>query len=79
MGVTPFIMVLIGCSQGSGPCETIATMPVAYVSEASCLGSRSEILSLTSDLGYARVTADCRPQASAVSRNSDVRRAIPTT
>lgn len=74
MGATPFIMVLIGCSQGPTSCETIATMPVAYVSEASCLGSRSEILSLSAELGYARVIADCRPQG-APSRESKLQNA----
>jgi hypothetical protein len=66
-------MVLMGCSQAPDACETIATLPVAYASESSCLESRSEILSLSPDLGYARVTADCRPQGTGQRRDTNLR------
>ena len=73
MAATAFVMVLLGCSQGMTSCETIATLPVAYASESSCIGSRSEILSLSSDLGYAHVVADCRPRGPAGPRESNLR------
>jgi hypothetical protein len=60
-------MILMGCSQNATSCETIATMPVAYASEASCRSSSSEILAASPSLGYARVYADCRPQSPATS------------
>ena len=77
MGVAPFVMVLIGCSQGASSCAPIATMPVAYASEASCLDARADILSLSSGLGYARVIAECRPHGSAAPRKANLR-TVPT-
>lgn len=64
MAVTPFVMVLFGCAQGPAACEAIATMPVAYASEASCLQAREDILSASPNLGFARVVAECRRQES---------------
>lgn len=58
-------MVLIGCAQGGDQCTPIATMPIAYRSAASCMSARSEMVAATSDLGYDRVVAECRPQATA--------------
>lgn len=60
MSAMSVVMVLIGCSQNASQCESVATLPVAYASMSSCLAARSEILSATSDLGYASVKAECR-------------------
>lgn len=60
---SPYLLILLGCSQGVGECQTIATLPLAYASQVSCLDSRSEILKSLPDMGYARVEAECRPQA----------------
>lgn len=57
-------MVLIGCAQGE-QCAPIATMPVAYRNEATCLDARAEMVAATAELGYVRVIAECRPQAPA--------------
>lgn len=57
-------MVLIGCAQGGQQCSPIATLPIAYRSAASCMDARSDMVAATADLGYARVIAECRPQAS---------------
>lgn len=62
MGTLPFVMVLLNCGPNAGTCEAIATMPVAYPSEATCLGARAEIVSAIRESGFARVRADCRPQ-----------------
>lgn len=75
MGLTPYIMVLIGCGQGGGQCETVATMPVAYRSESACLDSRADIVAASSGLGYARVIAECRVMTPAAPRKVDVRAA----
>jgi hypothetical protein len=61
------VMVLIGCSQNASQCESVATLPMAYASMSSCLAARSEILSVTSDLGYASVRAECRTAIPAAS------------
>ena len=61
MAVTPFLMVLIGCASGGQSCEAIATLPVAYRSQATCLAARASIITASGDLGYARVVAECRP------------------
>jgi len=60
MGPVSFVMVLIGCGQGTSECKPIATLPVAYESHASCLAARPEILTASGDLGFARVEAECR-------------------
>lgn len=70
MAVMPFVMVLIGCPQGTAACEPIATMPVAYANEATCMQARADILSVSHDLGYARVVAECRPQGSQLRREA---------
>lgn len=67
MGAVSFVMVLIGCSQNAAQCESIATLPVAYASIASCYAARSEILSASGDLGYGSVRAECRAAVPAAS------------
>ena len=59
MDVTPFIMVLLGCVDGSPKCEPIMTLPAAYSDEASCKAARGEILEAVGDK---RVIAECRPK-----------------
>ena len=59
MEVTPFIMVLLGCVDGSPKCEPIMTLPAAYSSEASCKAAQDEILAVVGDR---RVIAQCRPK-----------------
>ena len=61
MGPSSFIMVLIGCAPGA-QCAPIATMPVAYRSQTTCLDARAEIVAATAGLGYGKITAECRPQ-----------------
>ena len=58
MEITPFIMVLLGCSDAAA-CEPVATLPVAYESQASCMASRTEILAA---LGDETMVAECRRQ-----------------
>ena len=53
-------------------------MPVAYASEASCMDARAEILSLSSDLSFARVVAECHPHGMAAPRKANLR-TVPTT
>ena len=65
MGPVSFVMVLMGCGQNALECERIATLPVAYQSQASCLAARPEILAASTDLGFARVEAECRSAAPA--------------
>lgn len=64
MGPAYFVMVLIGCGTGQD-CAPVATMPVAYRSQASCLADRSSIIAASSDLGFQRLIAECheRPKA----------------
>ncbi len=65
MGPSTFIMVLIGCAQATDQCAPIATLPIAYRSGVSCLDARAGMVAATGDLGYARIIAECRPQAQA--------------
>ena len=65
MGPTSFIMTLIGCTTGGHQCAPIATLPVAYQSEVSCLAARADIVAASSGLGYDRVIANCRRQGPA--------------
>ena len=60
MAPISFVMILIGCGSGEASCATIATLPVAYANEASCLQSREDILRASGNLGYGRVVAECR-------------------
>lgn len=74
MDAIPFVMVLIGCAPNATSCEPIATLPVAYASEASCLDARSEILSVSGKLGYSRVIAKCSPQGGRTPHKAHLRR-----
>jgi hypothetical protein len=63
-------MVLSGCAQGQN-CAPIATLPVAYRSEASCLAARGDIVAASAELGFDRVIAECRPHAPTASRKGE--------
>lgn len=52
-------MILVGCTNGGTQCAPIATMPVAYQSEVSCLAARADIVAVSAGLGYDRVIANC--------------------
>ena len=77
MGSATFIMVVLGCGQPADACTPLGTMPVAYASEGSCIEARSDIVSLHSGLGFARVIAECRPRDSNVTRAA-AQRALAT-
>lgn len=66
-------MILVGCSNAGDQCAPIATMPVAYRSEAGCLAARADIVAASSGLGYDRVIANCRRQTSAGPEKFDAR------
>jgi hypothetical protein len=77
VAATYYMMVLIGCAQADGPCEPITTLPVAYRSQSVCLDARADIVSVSSGLGYSRVTAECRPQPRAPRKHAA--KAAPTS
>lgn len=72
MDMTPFIMVLLGCGQADYACQPVATLPVAYASEQSCMAARVEILDA---MGDATLVAECRREAS----QTPVRAKAPAT
>ena len=61
MGPAYFIIAIMGCGDGGGPCQTVATPAAHYASEQACLAARGDALMANSDLDFPMLVATCMP------------------
>ena len=78
MGAGFFIIVILGCADGSAACAPVAMMPTRYESRAACAAATAPALIASGDFDYPTVLAECRPaKAPAAQRAPSAR--IPAT
>ena len=65
MGPVTYVIAILGCADGSGACQPVATMPTRYESEATCSAAAAPTLAANSDFDFPTIVAQCRP-ASAI-------------
>ena len=60
MGPVAYVIAILGCSDGSAACTTVATMPAHYASEASCGAATGSALAQSTDFDFPTIVAECR-------------------
>ena len=60
MGPISYVIAILGCADGSGSCQTVATLAPRYQNEAQCIAARDSALDANSDLDFPTLIAQCR-------------------
>ena len=56
---TAFIIAILGCGEGNGPCEQVKTLETRYESQAACTQATDAALTSQSDADFPVVVAQC--------------------
>ena len=65
MGPISYVIAILGCADGSGSCQTVATLAPRYENAAQCAAARDSALDASSDLDFPTLIAQCRKASSA--------------
>jgi hypothetical protein len=75
MGPGVFLIAILGCGEGDGPCQTLRTLDTPYATQAACVAATEDALSRNSGADAPVIVAQCvaagRPAAL---RSGDVNR-----
>ena len=63
MGPVGYVIAILGCADGGGACQTVATPSTRYESVAQCAAARGSALEANTDLDFPTIVAQCRPSA----------------
>jgi hypothetical protein len=63
MGPGYFIIAILGCSESSGACIPVMTVPTRYESEAACVAATEGALLANSNFDFPALLAQCRSVA----------------
>ena len=59
MGPGIFLIAIMGCGEGDGPCEPVRTLDVRYESRADCIAATEAAVTRNSDVDFPVVVAQC--------------------
>ena len=74
MGLTYFVIAILGCADGGSSCTTVATLGTHYSSEAECTAATSGALVDNSQFDFPTLVASCRPHET---KSADLQRQGP--
>ena len=77
MGPIAYVIAILGCSDGSAACTTVATMPAHYTTEASCSAATGSALAQNTDFDVPTIVAECRAVSSVPAAQATERPARP--
>jgi hypothetical protein len=59
MGPAIFIIAIMGCGEGDGPCQQVRTLEARYETQAACTAATEAALTENTDVDYPVVAAQC--------------------
>jgi hypothetical protein len=59
MGPGIFLIAIMGCGEGDGPCQQVRMLEAHYVSRAACIAATEAAVTQNSDVEYPVVVAQC--------------------
>jgi len=59
MGTAIFIIAIMGCGEGDGPCQQVKTLETRYESQAACTAATEAALIQNTDVDFPVVAAEC--------------------
>lgn len=62
MGVTGFVIAILGCADGATACRPVQQLPTVYESRTQCLAATSGALEAATALDFPTITAECRAE-----------------
>jgi hypothetical protein len=75
MGPGVFLIAILGCGEGDGPCQTLRTLDTPYATEAACAAATEDALSRNANVDAPVIVAQCVAAGTRASlRGGDVRR-----
>src|SRR4051812_2830144 len=60
MGPAFFVLAILGCGEGDGPCQQVAVTSTHYSSQAACTAETEAAVQRYQDADYPVVVAECR-------------------
>ena len=67
MGPAGYFIALLGCADGAGMCQPVATIPVRYESREACSAATGRVLASNTDFDFPTIMAECRAAKSPAS------------
>jgi hypothetical protein len=61
MGPAFFVLAILGCGEGDGPCQQVAITKTRYESAAACTAATAAAAERYQGIDYPVVVAECRP------------------
>lgn len=58
-----YIIAILGCGDGAGPCEELRIAPGRYADRTACVRATDAMLARHAGLDFPVVVAQCRPAA----------------
>jgi hypothetical protein len=59
MAAAYFIIAILGCGEAEAPCETVRTLNARYESQAACTAATEAALSVSADVDFPVIVAQC--------------------
>jgi hypothetical protein len=59
MGPGIFLIAILGCGEGSGPCHQVRTLEARYESRAACIAATGAALTNATDVDAPVIVAQC--------------------
>lgn len=59
MNAAFFLISLLGCGEGEGPCQHIRVLEARYESKAACAAATEAVLLRNTDANYPVIVAQC--------------------
>ena len=60
MGPGMFVIAILGCGDGSAQCQSVATLPTRYESQARCAAATTSALIANTKYDFPEIQAECR-------------------
>jgi hypothetical protein len=59
MALGVFLIAILGCGEGDGPCQTLRTLDTPYATQAACVAATEDALSRNSGADAPVIVAQC--------------------
>ena len=60
MGPAGYFIALLGCADGAGMCQPVATIPMRYESREACSAATGRVLAANTGFDFPTIMAECR-------------------
>ena len=77
MGPVAYMIAILGCTDGSAACHSVATVPTRFESREACSAATAAALADNGDFDFPTIVAECRAVSRVPAVQSKERAAPP--